>query len=299
MKLKLVAAVGFAALLASCSGNTGKSIKDANPGSQSDSISYYYGQMVAQSMFNTAAGDSALNTPEGREAFFKGYQAVLEMYMNADPAYAKGMELAMSSGTQLKSFATEVPEFKFNSSMLKDGFWYAFTGDSIRQEVSTAQTLMSPMVNAMVERQNKQNEETLKASMADYAKKHGMSKMEENKYSRIVKPGDGALIAKGDSVRMVITVKDAKGKTLDQFDKMENTGVVGKTIPETSAFGRQLLTMKSGSTVEVAEPAFSVLNQYAASLGYKQTDYFIYTVTVERMGSTPATPKSSNKGENK
>ncbi len=295
MKLKLLAAVGFAALLASCSGNNGKSIKEAAPGSQSDSISYYYGQMVAQSMYNTASADSVLNTPEGREAFFKGYQAVLEMYMNADPAYAKGMELAMSSGTQLKSFATDVPEFKFNNSMLKDGFWYAFTGDSLRQEVSTAQTLMSPMVNAMVERQNKKDEKALQTSMAEYAGKNGMSKVEANTYRRVVKPGDGELIAKGDSIKMIITVKDSKGKTLDQFDKMENTGVVGENIPETSAFGRQLLTMKSGATVEVIEPALSVLNQYAASLGYKPSDYLIYTVTAERLGKA----KASNKAENK
>lgn len=295
MKLKAIAAVGVAALLASCSGNNGKSIKEANPGTSSDSISYYYGQMVAQAMYNTAATDSTLNTPEGREAFFKGYQAVLEMYMNADPAYAQGMQMAMSSGTQLKGLATDVPEFKFNNSMLKNGFWYAISGDSLRQEVRTAQTLMSPMVNAMVERQNKKNEKALQTSMAEYARKNSMTKVDDNTYRRVLKPGDGELIVKGDSIRMTITVKDAKGKTLDQFDKMENSGVVGKDIPEAAAFGRQLLTMKSGETVEVIQPALSVLNQYAASLGYKNSDYLIYTVTAERIKGSSSTQNTTEK----
>lgn len=288
MKLKLIAAVGIAALLASCSGNNGKSIAEANPGSQSDSISYYYGQMIAVAMNNAAASDSLLATPEGREAFFKGYQAALEMYLNADPAYAKGMEMAMSSGTQLSGFIKDVPEFKFNNSLLKDGFWYAFAGDTIRQEATMAQSVMSPMVNAMVERQNKKNEQELQATMSEYAKKNGMTKVESNMYRRVLKAGNGQNFVKGDSVKMVITVKDAKGKTLDQFDKMENTGVIGQNIPETTAFARQLLTMKPGETVEVIQPAISVLNQYASALGYKSSDYLIYTITAERLGTAPS-----------
>lgn len=289
MKLKVIAAAGIMILLSSCSGNNGKSLSEANPSSQSDSISYYYGQMIAQAMYNSSRADSTLSTPEGREAFFKGYQAVLEMYMNADPAYAQGMQMAMSSATQLKSFVNDVPEFKFNNALLKDGFWYSFTGDSIRQETIAAQTLLSPMVNAMVERQNKKDEQALQKSIAEYAKKHEMTKVEANTYRRVITPGKGESFVKGDSIKMIISVKDAKGKTLDQFNNMENTGVIGKTIPEATAFGRQLLTMKPGETIEVIEPALNVLNQYAASLGYKATDYLIYTITAERMSaSTPA-----------
>lgn len=88
----LIACAAVGLLLGSCAGTPQpKELSEIQNADINDSVAYYWGQMLATRYWQQSKRDSTLSTPEGKEAYIKGFQAAFDMAKADNEAFNIGL----------------------------------------------------------------------------------------------------------------------------------------------------------------------------------------------------------------
>lgn len=269
------------ALLGACSGSTsGEPITKAGVKTASDSVSYYYGQLVARQYDMISAQDTILKSEAARKAYYEGMARGMGLLKEGDSPEAKAYNQGVTFGLQLtsnmKQMTADIPELKFSEALFGKGFWYTFSGDSIRN-VDNASMELDRIMNGMQQRAEVANKAALEKAMGEYAKKNGFTK-QGDLFVKTVKPGQGALLQQGDSINFSVSLMSSTGRNLDQYAMRDNAAVIGKTLPMEYPYAQQLLKMRSGSEVKVLMTADALFGGAARQFGFTNGEFLIVTL---------------------
>lgn len=273
-----VAAAAAVVALASCSGGapTPKSMKDAAPKTEIDSISYYYGDMLMMQYQQISQQDTTLKTEAARQAFLQGYVAALNMAQGKDEAYNAGMMLGLQMGMQQAMMKKELG-IELNTALTSASFAYALKNDSLSAKNDGMMYINDKL--------KKLQDEKIKKSTAAAAKKlnsytsKGYKKVGENVVGKTTTQGTGAAVKDGDRLSVKINAKDANGKALSA--PMPTEIMVGQTFGPDSPLTGALKTMKIGDTTSFVLPAAAMFNGGQSQFGLGDEDLVIFDVTVE------------------
>ncbi len=268
------------ALLTSCGNDNGKPISEFKGLSSSDSVSYYYGQLVAGRYGQMMQQDSAFKSEAMRKAYWEGMQKGLNLYKNDDSdqakAYNEGLTFGLQMATMMAQTHQDIPDYNFSQKYFGAGFHYSFSGDTLRN-LEEAQRMTTQIMGRMEEKAQQVNKKNLEKVMTEYAAKNGFKKS-GNTYIKVVKAGKGPKLAIGDSINLNMLLKASNGKNMSQFDMHDNKAVLGKTLPLSFSWAGELVKMQSGADVQILIDAIELFGPSAKQLGFGNTDFVIVTL---------------------
>lgn len=285
MKLRTVILAGGVALLAaSCSNPSAKSLKESGATTPMDSINYLLGEQYATSYQQLVARDSVVfDTDKARNDYIKGMLDALSSLKEGNDAYNEGYTVGVQLASNVLRTQNEVGDFHFDKKLFGTGL--AAGMDKKIEETPDAASIINRLMNELYTKQTKKDDAQVKKDMGDYAKKNGMKAIAGGEaYIKVVKPGEGATIAEGDSVQFTMDVKSDQGKDLSAYASKDNTVVIGQTLPAQHPYYQALTQMKSGESAIVVMPAKAVYGNYLQQIGLKPTSYLIVGITAKVLG---------------
>lgn len=286
MKLRTILLAGGAVLmLASCSSPTAKTLEQSGAKTPMDSVNYLLGEQYATSYGQLVARDSLVfDTDKARDAYVKGMLAALSALKDGDEAYNEGYVAGIQLASNVIRTQQEVGDFHFDKKLFGTGL--AAGMDKSIEDTPDASMIINRLMTNLYNAQEAKDNEAVKSAMGSYAKKNGLKAIGNgDAYIKVVKAGQGALIAEGDSVKFTLDVKSDAGKDLSAYASKENVVVVGQTLPAQHPYYQALTQMKSGETAQVLLPARAVYGNYLQQIGLKPTSYLIIDITAEVLGS--------------
>lgn len=291
--LFMACGIAMAAMLASCSGSqSGKPLSELKASSASDTVSYYYGELMADRMVQMGRQDSIYKTQEMRDAYWEGFRKGFDLIKKGDTdrdrAYNEGLTFGMQLAGNFRQTQTEIPEFKFNMKMFESGYNYAFKGDSA-SDIMTAQQELDKTMNDMSRRAQEANKAKLESEMAAYASKNGFTKDAYGYYEKTEKKADGNALAVGDSLTLAVEFNTNKGKNMYQYNMPPTPLVLGKSMPMEYPYAKVLTTMHSGSVVKLLMLPGDIFGQAASSFRLAPDEFIIVTLKPEFIGKTSFT----------
>lgn len=274
MKLKFLAGAAAVALFAACGGPSDKPLSSYSNASDVDSLSFYLGEMYAQSYAQKMRNDSTI---KNSEAYIKGMQAGLEALREGDDAYNAGFIEAIQLAQGMRQFK-EQTEVTVSKKMLLNGFRYALVGDSARND--DAQSKFAALNESILKKSQEKNAEKAESEIKKLASQKGFKKNAKGIYEKVVTPGAGNTIVMGDSLSYSIEVKDPKGKSLEMLAIKDQRGAYGSSIPAQTILGKAFSTMKAGETASFLISAGELFSNSASQIGLKNSDIVTMTITV-------------------
>lgn len=131
-----VAAAGLAPLAAAPAGGApaAKSITEAAPKTQNDSISYYLGTLISEDYDSMCENDPSLKTQANKQEFLNAYSDAISQLGNKTNAYMTGYTAALQmllQGKQLDKYL----DIKLDPAMAGYGLAYALSDDAGRATI--------------------------------------------------------------------------------------------------------------------------------------------------------------------
>ena len=132
-----LAAAAIAPLAAAPTGGApaAKSITEAAPKTQSDSISYYFGTQVSRFYDSMCDSDPSLKTQADKQEFLKAFVDALAHLDNKNNAYISGYTAAVQMLLQGVEFDRALG-IKLNPTMASYGLAYALSNDATRKDIT-------------------------------------------------------------------------------------------------------------------------------------------------------------------
>ena len=283
-----LAAVALTMGLSSC-GNKATNSQEytAEDKAFGDSLSYVYGQYLAANMYNQFQQQLDM-MPEDQKAgmtraeFVRGLKAVASRD-TADIAYIMGL----NAGTQIWGAAKGMPaqfQIPVNSDLMIKGFEKVFTADSVGDQYvyqTEFQGLITRAQEFATERANRKLEalpESIenKAKGEEYAQSmlnEGYERSESGLVYKIIEPGEGEKVQKGDRLQIRYVGKHINGEVFDQTNEQPMTAYAGRFIPGFTE-GLMLLGKGGKATIVIpAEIAYGVAGQ-GETIGHNETLVF-------------------------
>lgn len=281
--LNTLGAAAVVALLASCSGQPkgGEPLDKAGAKNGSDSVSYYYGQLMAERMYQMSKQDSLFKDPKFVEAYWEGFKKAASLLRDGDSPADKGFNQGLAFGLQLYDqmirTSQEMPEFKFNNKLFEAGYAYTMVGDSIRS-TADAQSNLSSILEGMQKRMMAEENKVTEKNIKEYAAKNGFKKDAAGFYEKVEKQGTGATYVMGDSLTLSVEFASSTGRDMKQYSMPETPLVLGKTLPAVHPFANILLNTRTGSVVKVLMVPDEFYQGNAKQFGFKKGEFIIITL---------------------
>ena len=112
-----------------------KSITEAAPKTQADSISYYFGTQISRFYDSMCDSDPSLKTQANKQEFLKAFGDALAHLDNKNNAYISGYTAAVQMLLQGAEFDRELG-IKLNPAMASYGLAYALSNDATRKDIT-------------------------------------------------------------------------------------------------------------------------------------------------------------------
>lgn len=112
-----------------------KSITEAAPKTQADSISYYFGTQISRFYDSMCDSDPSLKTQANKQEFLKAFGDALAHLDNKNNAYISGYTAAVQMLLQGAEFDRELG-IKVNPAMASYGLAYALSNDATRKDIT-------------------------------------------------------------------------------------------------------------------------------------------------------------------
>lgn len=112
-----------------------KSITEAAPKTQADSISYYFGTQISRFYDSMCDSDPSLKTQANKQEFLKAFGDALAHLDNKNNAYISGYTAAVQMLLQGAEFHRELG-IKLNPAMASYGLAYALSNDATRKDIT-------------------------------------------------------------------------------------------------------------------------------------------------------------------
>ncbi len=302
MKLKTalntLGSLAIAALLASCSGqpSDGKPLEKMGATTGSDSVSYYYGQLMAERMFQMSQQDSLFKDPKFLDAYWKGMKEAQNLLRQGDSPEDKGFNQGLAFGLQLYEnmlkTSKDIPEFKFNPKMFEAGYAWTHMGDSVRS-TTEAQGNLSQIMESMQKRATAKDNAMIEKNIAEYAKKHGFAKDKAGYFEKMVKQGNGQVYAVGDSLTISVEFATSTGRDMKQYAMPETPLVLGKTMPMTYPYAQVLLNTRGNSVLQLLMVPDALFGGATQSFGFEKGEFLIVTLNTKFVAKTSYKPEGA------
>lgn len=272
------AAVAAMMLLGSCSGGDtkGKPLSDYKNISQSDSLSYLYGEMFANQFWQVNAGDSASTTAEARKQYLEGVAKGLKLGEESK-AYSEGV----LAGLQMALGSVELEKelgVKLNPDMLRAGLAHGLSADSAL-DITASQMAMQNILQTLGEKKDKENNAKAEKAVKAAASKAGMKLIAPQMYGKVLKAGTGPLLKDGDAVNINLTITDAAGKDVGgQMPTMIHVGTEFANLP----LGEVIKKMHAEESMSLLTSAVAIFGPNCSRLNMNPDD--VLSVKISTLG---------------
>lgn len=296
MKKNLILTCAAALVLSatSCNGGSGTATSASDLKTQSDSLSYYYGEMVG-SYLNQGLKQNPDSTFK-KESFVKGIEAALKVD-TTDVAYLQGL----SMGNQM---INEIMQIKNQTGVNIDTKMFAkvlkatLNSDSV-SDPQAAQVIFSGMMQRLAAEKKANSPEAVankkagEAAVNDAMKKDPTIKKTASGLAyKVVSEGAGEAFKDTDKVQVKYSGKHIDGKEFDASGAEARTFSPNGVVP---GFKEGLLMMKPGSKYILYIPgnlAYGIEGQPMGGIAPNETLIFeVETVGIAPETPAPATPK--------
>lgn len=145
-----------------------KSITEAAPKTQADSISYYFGTQISRFYDSMCDSDPSLKTQANKQEFLKAFGDALAHLDNKNNAYISGYTAAVQMLLQGAEFHRELG-IKLNPAMASYGLAYALSNDATRKDITDrGLKYIQNVLTAITARQQKAETPVPHPSLAKY-----------------------------------------------------------------------------------------------------------------------------------
>ena len=145
-----------------------KSITEAAPKTQADSISYYFGTQISRFYDSMCDSDPSLKTQANKQEFLKAFGDALSHLDNKNNAYISGYTAAVQMLLQGAEFHRELG-IKLNPAMASYGLAYALSNDATRKDITDrGLKYIQNVLTAITARQQKAETPDPHPSLAKY-----------------------------------------------------------------------------------------------------------------------------------
>lgn len=145
-----------------------KSITEAAPKTQADSISYYFGTQISRFYDSMCDSDPSLKTQANKQEFLKAFGDALAHLDNKNNAYISGYTAAVQMLLQGAEFDRELG-IKVNPTMASYGLAYALSNDATRKDITDrGLKYIQNVLTAITARQQKAETPEPHPSLAKY-----------------------------------------------------------------------------------------------------------------------------------
>lgn len=271
-------------LLGSCSGadTEGKPLSDYKNATQSDSLSYYYGEMFASQFWQMNANDSDATSQAARKQYLEGVAKGLALG-GKDKAYSEGV----LAGLQIALGTREVEKelgVKVNTEMVQSGLARGLRSDSA-VDVSKSQMEMQRIIQVLGEKKDKENNAKAEKALKAAASKAGMKQMAPQMYGKVVKAGTGPVLKQGDAVKVKISMTDSKGKDVaGQMPDVIHVGTEFANLP----LGAVIEKMHAEESLDLLTSAMAIFGPNCSRLNMNPED--IISVKISTLGLDTSSP---------
>ncbi|MDE7381745.1 MAG: hypothetical protein K2N03_06420 [Muribaculaceae bacterium] len=291
MNLRNLSFFGAAALmlLASCNKSKTGSINDVSNATAGDSVMFYFGQNLASDFWLSTESDTTLRGENEREDYLRGVKAGIAA-ARENEAYNKGLFVGVQVAANLKDFREQFPNLKLDEALLLSSLRAGLESDSAVNENEVKSTFYKLMDQLM---RDKEAEDAKAAEklLAEEAAKLGLKLQLPMLYSKVVTPGDGAVVKNGDKVAIDVSAATLEGKMVGM--KLPREVIVGRSYTSPMIMAA-LPGMKVGETKQFLSSAMEVTPRRYKLGEYKGTQLIKFTIHVSGVSaSSPETATDS------
>lgn len=278
MKTSAILALGvlLASMMTACSGrDEGKSIADFSGASQSDSLSYFYGNLFARQYWQENASDSAASAPRARDKYLEGFKKGMEIGSN-DAAYTDGVLAGLQYARLTQDIEKELG-VKLSEKYAVSGVAYAMRSDTTVSDV-TVQKNLHQLLETIGSKKDKENIEKSNKALAAAAKKEGLKKVNDGIYFKVVKPGTGPLLTDGKTVAIAMTMTLTDGKAVNVPTPESIT--VGNEFAGTP-LAQVITQLHADESVKMLTSAYALFGSNCSRMNLQPTDIIVINLTTK------------------
>lgn len=227
MKKKIFGAIAVGAmLLTSCSqAPTPQGLSEIPNATKSDSLSCYWGTVASVNFWRQSAQDTALLDEASKKAYLEGFQKALNM-AEGDDAYLSGLMVGMQVAMTCNQFQKDY-QVALDKNVIINSFAYAMQSDTT-VDMSKFQGEMMPLLNRLEEEKSAREKAEADKLIEEEMKKLGYIKADNGVVHKIVAPGAGKQLERGEYVLASLKFTDLNGKTIVPMGSEPQTIIVGK-----------------------------------------------------------------------
>lgn len=244
LQISLLAAgalLSVTALFTSCGGN-GTSGNDLSSATRADSISNLLGQLYADDYWKMAQTDSA--TFAGKDAL-EQYRRGIEKGLSAEnesDAYIAGLLTGLDIVRYSRDRLEPDYNVKVSSSELMKGLKYGLQTDST-VNLEEVQTMMNDIQQQLTVEKAKRERTDAEAALTAYVKGKDLGDQTGAYWLKIIEPGEGDLLASGQTVNAEFQVRYA-----------ETNELVGAPLPREFKVGSSYQGLMTGQVLVGMKP---------------------------------------------
>jgi len=241
MKIKALAISAISiALLASCSGNSGKSALN-DKSSATDSLSYTFGELAAMQRAVTFEQDTTLRGDDARKDFDNGFNDGLKLLKEGKDGYNAGLVLGLNFAMQMQDMAKN-QGIEINRNIMLSGYNTNAKDSVDPQAFQKIQERGARLISSIMG-------EKVKGKVEELAKK-GKYQKNNDLYYLVNHAGSGANLTNGQEAVLRINIMDKNRKELmPQLKEQQTPYTVGSGyIP---ALEKVLPLMSQGAAYEI------------------------------------------------
>lgn len=260
-------------LLASCGApSEGKALSDYSNPDSGDSLLYYFGQMRAEEYWRDARNDSLLQTEAARRSYLEGLEDGLKA-LKDDKNYNIGFLAGVEMASNCIKFEKDY-NMKLHTDVLFESIAYGLRNDSVDNRGGSTDEFYKVLGRLNIQREEAEKSISIKeARIAGL--KEGMAQTDKALYGKVLVPGNGPMLVKGDRVKVNIRlVHNGTDLGLPLPDEM----VVGDRYIA-GTINKILLTMHEGEKARFVTTAYELFHRRSEQLNLKPEDIIEIEIT--------------------
>lgn len=263
-------------VISSCQTDTGRSLEDFEDLTATDSLLYYYGELRAAEYNRDAIADTTLLREKQIQTYFDGVQAGFNMIRGGDELYDRGVHAGIKMAINSVNFEREYMT-SLNRAMLLEGLRYGlFNPDSI-SELEIQEEFYKILNKLNKIRENKIRDEAIEA-LAAAAKSMDMKKISDSLYCKVITPGEGPLLTKGQTVGVDVDFTHPDGKSLGLPDP-ESVIIGSPSMP--AIITKAYCSMNMGESATFATYANEIFGRRSNLMDLDPYDVVLINITVK------------------
>lgn len=261
--------------LISCHDNTGRELSEIRNADAADSVAYLFGRMKAHEYWQYATSDTVYRHRDQIDSYLEGVEDALHAVRDNDPAYNAGRRMGLRLANIMETMKVRY-NLDIDKEMVLDGFQYGLRDDYDQDELQVQQDFYEILDRFKTKKEVSDRKEALEAIRKEATLGH-YSKISDNLYCRLQKPGEGPKAKRGQQIYAAVDYARINGDDIG-IPSPDQMVVGSKGMPEVliTAFCQ----LSKGGRATFLTSALALFGRRADVMNLEPADPVVVTITL-------------------